>query len=156
MILHDVSEGPPKNRDRQARRALCWKYQTKETTHPSEGMVHLCAFSPVCDLVFLQLMCLCVTAITQVNLCKASRHCASSFEFAMRRRKWWKCNCTDCYNVEVLLTMTWFISSVFQKLCFLRQAPSKIVMKNIANMHCKHDVKAFSKHHRAIFCQNIA
>ena len=42
-----------------------------ENIRPSEGMVtFVCHLSSICHLVFLQLMCLCVSAITQVKLAR--------------------------------------------------------------------------------------
>ena len=75
-----------------------------ETSQASAGMVtSVCLLASICHLVNLQLMCLCVGAITLVKLVlKASRQCASSCEIAMHQRKG-KCNCTVCSYVAVLL-----------------------------------------------------
>ena len=76
-------------------------HQAKETSNASEGKItFMCLLVSMCRLVFLQLMCLCVSAITLVKLI---RHLANvRHEFAMLRRKWWKCNCTVCSCVAFL------------------------------------------------------
>ena len=59
---------------------------------------------------FRQYVSFCVSAASVLvrmchhtgQTCKASSHRASSCEFAMPQRKWWKCNCTVCSCVAFL------------------------------------------------------
>merc|ERR1712055_1009407 len=63
----------------------------------------VCLLTSMCHLVFLQLMYVLVCKSYHIGqTLKASRQCASLCEFAMHQRKW-KCNCTVCSYVAVLL-----------------------------------------------------